>query len=211
MQYQQKRKSASTDIITEMVVATLRRIMRAVDLRSRYLEARYGLTGPQLVLLKELSSQGSLSVGELTDAVHLSQATVTGILDRLAKRGLVRRERSDEDKRRVLVWLTSAGKDLLAHAPPLVQEEFTEAFGKLQDWEQTQILSALQRVVSMMETKHAEAAFVSESGPVTAARNCEAADAPPASGSDVGAGRQRSGSAVENKTGQGRKEIPGYR
>ncbi|MCK4601933.1 MAG: MarR family transcriptional regulator [Phycisphaerae bacterium] len=154
--------------VTEMVVVALRRIIRAIDLRSRFLVTRYGLTGPQLMVLRELSEHSGVSIGELTRAIHLSQATVTGILDRLAKRELIRRQRSDQDKRRVQVWLTEAGKQMLIDAPPLLQEEFTDEFGKLEDWEQSQILSALQRVVSMMEAKHIDAMPILATGPVGA-------------------------------------------
>jgi len=151
-----------------MVLVALRRIIRAIDLRSRALVTRYGLTGPQLTLLKQLSAQDRVSVGELTRAIHLSQATVTGILDRLAKRKLVRRERSEQDRRRVQVRLTEEGQRLLDDAPPLLQEEFTEQFSSLEDWEQTQILSAIQRVVAMMEAKHIDATPMLTTGPVSA-------------------------------------------
>ena len=159
---------AVPDGLTNLVVVALRRIIRAIDLRSRHLVTRYGLTGPQLVVLRELESHDGISVGQLTRSIHLSQATVTGILDRLAKRELVRRRRSDRDRRRVHVWLTEAGKQLLVDAPSLLQEEFTEQFGKLEDWEQSQILSALQRVVSMMEAKHIDATPILTTGPVGA-------------------------------------------
>lgn len=137
--------------VTEQVVHALRRIIRAIDLHSRALVHRYGLTQPQLAVLKELHRHGGVSTGRLTRALHLSQATMSGILDRLARRSLIRRERSDEDKRRVLVFLTPAGGEMLSEAPPLLQENFIREFDKLADWEQTQILSSLQRVVAMME------------------------------------------------------------
>lgn len=168
MEDKKKKRIGFRDEVTEMVVVALRRIIRAIDLRSRFLVTNYGLTGPQLMVLKELSVHGGVYVAELTRAIHLSQATVTGILDRLEKRGLVRRQRSDEDKRRVHVWLTGDGERLLADAPPLLQEEFTAEFSKLENWEQTQILSALQRVVLMMEAKHIEATPILTTGPVSA-------------------------------------------
>ena len=152
--------------VIELVVMALRRIIHAVDLRSRHLVTHYGLTGPQLTVLRELSAHSGIFVGGLSRAIHLSQATVTGILDRLAKRELVRRQRSDEDNRRVQVWLTYEGTQLLADAPPLLQEEFTDQFSKLEEWEQSQILSALQRVVSMMEAKHIDATPILTTGPV---------------------------------------------
>lgn len=154
--------------LTDTVVAALRRIIRAIDLRSRHLVTQCGVTGPQLTVLKELSANSGCCVGELTRAIHVSQATATGILDRLVKRELVRRKRSDGDKRRVLVWLTPAGEQLLADAPPLLKEEFTAEFRKLADWEQTQILSSLQRVVVMMEAKGLDVTPMLTTGPIAA-------------------------------------------
>ena len=168
MNAKQENRVLPDDGVTQMVIIALRRIIRAVDLRSRFLVTRYGVTGPQLALLAELSAHDGVPVGQLARTMHLSQATVTGILDRLVKRGLVRRERSDEDRRRVHVWLAEEGRQLLAEAPPLLQEEFTDELSKLEDWEQTQILSAVQRVVVMLEAKHIQATPILTTGPVAA-------------------------------------------
>ena len=65
------------------VMIALRRIMQSVYLHSHYLVRHFGLTGPQLVILQELSKFEELSVGKLSKATSLSQATVTGILERL--------------------------------------------------------------------------------------------------------------------------------
>jgi DNA-binding MarR family transcriptional regulator len=157
------------EVLAEMVLVALRRIIRATDLRSRELVTRYGLTGPQLSVLRELAPQDGISVGQLTREMLLSQATVTGILDRLARRGLIRRRRSEQDRRRVEVWLTDAGRQMLADAPPLLQEEFIRDFGRLEDWQQSQILSALQRVVSMMEARPAEPRPAVAAGPAETA------------------------------------------
>jgi DNA-binding MarR family transcriptional regulator len=139
--------------ITEQVLISLRRIIRAIDLHSRVLVDRYGLTGPQVAVLRALNDLGTVSVGELAKAASLSAATVTGIVERLEKHGLVYRNKSDSDKRRVLVSLTSKGENTLPKTIPPLQEHFTNEFNKLEDWEQTQILSSLQRVVYMMEAQ----------------------------------------------------------
>jgi len=152
--------------VAEAVMQALRRISRAIELHSHSLASRYGLTVPQLAVLKELGAGGGRSVGELTRAVHLSQATVTGILDRLQRRGLIERRRGKADKRKVHVWLTRSGQATLQRSPPLLHENFLEAFGGLRDWEQTQILSTLQRVVAMMEAETIEAAPMLTPGPM---------------------------------------------
>jgi len=139
------------------IVAALRRIMRAVDLHSRRLVEEHGLTGPQLATLAELQP-GPLSPAEIAARVHLSRATVTGILERLRKRGLVTRTPSDVDRRRVSIALTELGDRVLARAPSLLQERFRHALARLQDWEQHQILATLERIASMMDATGLDAA-----------------------------------------------------
>ena len=98
-----------------------------------------------------------MPVGQLARLIDLSHATVTSILDRLEKRGLVSRIRSTVDKRRVMVGITEAGNTVLAGAPPLLQEQFVEQFQRLSTWEQTLILSSLQRLAAMMNAQGLDA------------------------------------------------------
>jgi DNA-binding MarR family transcriptional regulator len=154
--------------VTNQVVASLRRIIRAIDLHSRSLVQRYGLTGPQLVVLKELVDSSPRSVSALAHAVNLSQATVTGILDRLERKGMVVRARSAEDKRKVYISPTTAASEVLADAPPLLQEHFIDAFSQLPEWEQTLVLSSLQRIVALMEAGDVEAGPILTTGPIDA-------------------------------------------
>jgi DNA-binding MarR family transcriptional regulator len=136
----------------DQVLLALRRIMRAMDTHSHYLAQHHGLTGPQALVLRELLRLGDTPAGQLAQTVSLSQATLTGILNRLTKKGLVERRRDAQDKRRVLVSITEAGFLLLQAPPPLFQESFLQQYSSLQDWEQALIVSSLQRVVAMMET-----------------------------------------------------------
>lgn len=146
----------------EEVLVALRRIIRAIDLQSRQLMQRAGLTGPQLLTLQAILRHGPLGVGELARLVNLSQGTVTTILDRLERKNLVTRSRSTTDKRRVVVSLSADGEQALASAPTLLQEHFIRAFGELSDWEQNLILSSLQRVAGMMDAYKLDAAPVLE-------------------------------------------------
>jgi len=148
------------------IVSALRRIIRAVDLHSKYLAQHYGLTGPQLVVLQFLERKGPQTTGQLAEGVSLGQATLSDILDRLGKKQLVARRRSTEDKRRVINELTDAGRTAIQVAPPLLQERFATALEGLADWEQTLILSTLQRVAEMMHAQEIEASPVLVTGPV---------------------------------------------
>lgn len=148
----------------EEVLVALRRLIRATDLHSKYLAKTTGLTAPQILLLQTIRDNDYLTIGELAAIVSLSQATVTTILDRLEKRKLIFRERSTVDKRKVFAFLTDEGTEMLKTAPIPLQDQFTRQFSDLQEWEQTLILSALQRVAQMMDAQHIDASPVLDIG-----------------------------------------------
>lgn len=160
------RKSAdgASHRLSNEVLLALRRIMRATDLHSRRLLRDFGITGPQLLVLREIAACGELSSSALARAVSVSLPTATGILARLESRGLVARRRDSVDRRQVVVSLTEAGIRTLDSAPPPLQESFTRQLEALREWEQTQILSALQRIVSMMEAETLAASPVLTTG-----------------------------------------------
>jgi DNA-binding MarR family transcriptional regulator len=142
----------------DQVLVSLRQIIRAIDLHSKKLERESGLTGPQLLVMQLIGTQGEVTSGVIAREVSLSQATVTSILDRLERKGMLKRERSTHDKRKVLVSLTEEGGRALQKAPTLMQESFIRAFNQLEDWEQSLILSSLQRVSDMMNATELDAA-----------------------------------------------------
>ncbi|NJK89294.1 MAG: MarR family transcriptional regulator [Myxococcales bacterium] len=133
------------------ILRSLRRISRAIDLHSRQLSSRVGLTGPQLVCLRHVERQGAMTPSQLAREVHLSQATVTGILDRLAAAGWVIRTRSEIDRRRVTVALTDAARSLLLRAPSPLNDRFLRRLAALPEEEQATIQRTLETVVQMMD------------------------------------------------------------
>ncbi len=141
--------------IEDRILRLLRRISRAVDIHSRQLSVQQGLTGPQLVCLRELRGSGRLTPSDLAKEVSVSQATVTGILDRLEARGLVHRERNPEDKRRVLVGLTERGQEAVSLAPQPLQARFARRLGNIPFDEQARIERVLEQIVEMMEVAEA--------------------------------------------------------
>ena len=148
----------------EDVLIALRRVIRATDLHSKFLAKTTGLTAPQIMLLHAIRDKGQATIGELAKDISLSQATVTTILDRLEKRHLVYRKRSASDKRKVHAHLTDLALDVLKTAPIPLQDHFTREFGGLQEWEQTMILSSLQRVAQMMDAHRIDASPVLDVG-----------------------------------------------
>ncbi|WP_275259564.1 MarR family winged helix-turn-helix transcriptional regulator [Seongchinamella unica] len=146
------------------VLTSLRRVIRATDMHSRQLAKISGLTAPQILLLQAIRKLEGATIGDLAKEVSLSQATVTSILDRMEKRGLVQRQRSSVDKRKVHACLTEKGMESLQNAPMPLQDQFARQFNDLQEWEQTSIIAALQRVAYMMDAEHIDASPVLDIG-----------------------------------------------
>lgn len=146
-----------TDLLDEVLIA-LRRILRANSMHSRQLGKTVGLSAPQLMVMRTVKEEGRPTASELARAVSLSQATITTILTNLEQRGLLLRQRSEIDRRRVHVSLTEAGREVLSKAPKPLQESFAARFDALQRWEQYQLVAVLERVASMMDAENLDVA-----------------------------------------------------
>ncbi|MFA0519767.1 MarR family winged helix-turn-helix transcriptional regulator, partial [Vibrio sp. 10N.222.55.E8] len=118
------------------------------------------LTGPQLILMRAIQEMGNVTIKELSNQTNVSQATTTTIIDRLELNGYVQRVRSESDRRKVHANLTEKGQELLSHAPPPLQDNFVKKFQNLEPWEQSLLLSSMQRVSSMMNAEDIDAAPV---------------------------------------------------
>jgi len=144
------------EIIDEVLVA-LRRLIRATDLHSRHLSKTVGLTAPQLLLLQTVRREVEVPIGDIARSMSLSQATVTTIVDRLEARALLKRQRSQQDKRKVYVSLTEEGRRILDNAPTALHTRLIDKFQFLEDWEQAMILSSLQRLATLVDAEGIDA------------------------------------------------------
>ncbi|MBY6105401.1 MarR family transcriptional regulator [Ferrimonas balearica] len=142
----------------EQLLISLRKVIRAIDLHSRKLNKESGLTGPQLVVMQKIAQLDGPIARQVAAEVNLSPATVTSIIDRLESRGLVKRIRDEVDKRRVHLSLSEEGQRLMASAPQPLQEHFIQRYQALEEWEQSLLLSSVERIASMMDAEELDAA-----------------------------------------------------
>ena len=148
------------------LLVSLRKIMRAADLHSQKLMKESGLTAPQLLVMQAIEREGAPSTSTLARQISVSQATMTRIIDRLERAGLVKREKSTTDKRVINVGLTDAGRTKLESAPEPLQAEFLREFRKLEDWEQQMLKSSLSRIARMMDAQDIDAAPILQTGSI---------------------------------------------
>ncbi len=151
----------------EELLVALRRVIRAVDLRSKQLSKDVGLTGPQLMVMQNIEANPGVMVRQIAESINLSPATITNILDRLETRGLAQRIRSTKDKRKVSVHLTDKGNVALESAPRPLQEHFIDRFNHLKEWEQSQMVATMQRIATMMDAEKIDASPFLEVGSIS--------------------------------------------
>ncbi len=92
------------------------RLLWAVDhglqSTSKRMESTLGLTGPQRLVLRLVGRFPGITAGRLAQILHVHPSTLTGVLKRLEKRGLLERKSDPLDGRKALFALTEAGKGL---------------------------------------------------------------------------------------------------
>lgn len=150
----------------EELLVALRKVIRAIDLHSKQLNKQSGLTTPQLMVLRHVCANAGVMVREVADHVNLSPATVTSILDRLEVKQLVTRQRSTQDRRKVGLHITEAGQAVLSNVPKPLQDHFISRFESLEDWEQSLLISSMQRIATMMNAEDLDAAPLLEVGQI---------------------------------------------
>jgi MarR family transcriptional regulator, organic hydroperoxide resistance regulator len=113
---------------------------------TKELARRADLTGPQLTVLKLLEQFGDLSLSGLSERIRAQNSTVTGIIDRMEREGLVVRERSKEDRRVVYIRLTTKGRDVARDIPVEPMEIFRGALDSLTAEEMRTLLRIMTKL-----------------------------------------------------------------
>lgn len=141
------------------IMQSFRRIFRAIQKYSEEVLKEFGVTGPQLWLLKTLREKDGASVGELSQKMYLHISTVSGIIDRLEEKRYVVRKRGKADRRVVTVHLTPGGKKIISSAPDPAQGKLLHGLQKMSQAEVMELREALRRIVDMMEVEYLSVNF----------------------------------------------------
>jgi MarR family transcriptional regulator, organic hydroperoxide resistance regulator len=136
-------------VISE-IMDNIRRVFQVVNDKSKQAKRESGITGPQLWAIKIIGDLSPVRVSDLAARMYLNPSTVVGILDRLESRGLVQRNRADDDRRVVRVQLTDAGKELLIRAPEVASGLLVNGLETLTFKELKGIETGLDKLVSIL-------------------------------------------------------------
>jgi DNA-binding MarR family transcriptional regulator len=152
-------RQVNQDVAISEVMQSLRRIFKAIQDYSHEVSEKFGITGPQLWALKTISQNESLSLSDLGKRMYLHPSTITGVIDRLEKKGYVTRNRDQVDRRVIYVQLTAEGKRLAKRAPNPAQGKMIYGLKNLKRRELNIIYNSAQKLVEIMEAQNIKATF----------------------------------------------------
>ena len=140
------------ETIIRDIVGSVRQLVRAVYLDSQKISKRYGLTGPQSAVMRNLFNNGPMSSADLSRTLYVTPSNITGIIDRLEKKQLVERIKKEGDRRVALITLTESGKDLSNTLPDPIMKKFIAELADLEP-EQVQLLAmAMNQILNLIDT-----------------------------------------------------------
>ena len=142
------------------ILVSIRKIVRSLNLESKGIQKDFGLSITQLLCLGHLeNSPGYKSTHkELMNLLSLNSSTVTGIINRLEKRGYVARlPKKTGDKRVTYVILTASGIKLLEETPNVLHDRLAKRLASLSEQDRNLVKKALEIIISAMQIKQIEA------------------------------------------------------
>ncbi len=143
----------SKNQLSLQVLKKFRIIFGSVRQHFREVEETCGVTGSQLWILQEVAKTPDIGVSELADCLSIHQSTCSQLVEKLVHRGLVIKERSKEDQRRVGLCLTEEASKILKNAPGPAEGILPEALQALPESALLALDKSLIEVIGQLSTK----------------------------------------------------------
>lgn len=144
---------------TNDILIKIRKIVRSIDIESKKIQKEHGVSIPQVLCLNFLrqSPNYQATQGEIRHFLNLNPSTVSGIINRLEKKGYLARLPKLGDKRVVNIALTSTGDKLLSTIPSLLHIQLSEKLQNLTKEEFDKVEEGLNTLVQILEIEMIEA------------------------------------------------------
>lgn len=133
------------------IIELVKEIMKITKKIARQQFDQFDITAPQGMLLGQLIRHGKMKVSDLSQKMGLSNSTVSGIIDRLEKQGMVQRTRSQEDRRVVYVDVTPEFKDAFEKNFKDMEKRFEEILNRADEKEIETILNGLETLKKVLD------------------------------------------------------------
>jgi DNA-binding MarR family transcriptional regulator len=148
--------------IDNEIIIKIRQIVRSINLESKKIQKEYGVSIPQVLCLNYIREAPNFQTTQknIRTYLNLNASTVTGIINRLEKKGYIARLPKLGDKRITSITLTSSGQKLLDKLPPLLQEQLSEKLNKLPMERVESVKVGLDELINILNIKDLDASPV---------------------------------------------------
>lgn len=146
-----ERKAVHSPEQVERVEKALRRVGNIVKQKGRLILHNFPITPPQFTALLLLNEEGGMTIGELSHKMYLAFSTVTDLLDRMEKNGLVERIRSSQDRRVVKVHILPKGEEIIHDVLKARREYLGSVLSHMSASEVEQVDKALHLIADHMD------------------------------------------------------------
>jgi DNA-binding MarR family transcriptional regulator len=137
--------------IASEIVNCVRALQRIGPRQSAEFVQKYRITGQQLGALRIVERTPAISLRELSERMYLHISTVSGIVDRLEKRGYLSRKRSSTDRRVVHLHTSAEGRRVIKKTPLAGMGLLFHNIDKLPPAQLREIAKALRLILNVME------------------------------------------------------------
>ena len=119
--------------------------------QSKWMARRFGVTGPQRFALRVVGREPDLSAGRLAEILKVHPSTLTGILQRLERRGFLARRVDSSDRRRVRLELTTSGRAITATSRGSIEDRVSRILRRTSPGRLAATADVLRSMVQTLE------------------------------------------------------------
>jgi DNA-binding MarR family transcriptional regulator len=155
--YPSLKKQSKSEALAEQLLLDLGLIRRAMRRPLQQQIAEGGLTAPQQAAMQVVVRHEGISLKDLSHAMGLAHSTVSGIADRLERRGLIERKPDADDGRITNIHATAVVSEFIREQIPQLQRgPLVDALERAPDREREQIAAAIRRLRELLEAGDCE-------------------------------------------------------
>lgn len=136
-------------------MVALLKLQSSMERRSESFFQTYGITGAQFNILNLLESKGGkMEQAELVSALLVGKSSISIVLNRVVREGLIKRSEHPTDRRQVVLVLTAKGRKLWTQVNPIYQKRVEEVFALVSATRRKQLvtdLTTLQEALDKLE------------------------------------------------------------
>ena len=125
----------------------------ALQTTSKRMKSTIGVTAPQRLVIRIIARFPGIPAGVVARLLHLQPSTMTGILDRLERQGLIQRRPDPKDRRRAFLGITAKGKRIDVAGAGTVEAAVQRVISQTSREKLESARQILTRLASELDTK----------------------------------------------------------